>query len=591
MKHIPKEFIYDLVSRVNIVDVIGNRIKLKKKGNNYFGCCPFHNEKTPSFSVSDKRQMYHCFGCGESGSAINFLMNYERLSFPEAIEELANQQGIDVLYEESNGSDVKTTSQNNRRDLYQLLNNISSYYANQLSMDSSKKAQLYLNNRGLNSQTIAHYQIGYSPDDWNKTERENTKNSAEKTMYQLTGMSVVNDNNKSYDRFRGRIMFPIRDRQGNVVGFGGRTMSADDNVKYLNSPETPIFHKGKNLYGLFEALERNRNPERLLIVEGYMDVVSLAQFGIHYAVAALGTATTEDHIKLLFRVTDTLVFCYDGDKAGQRAAWRALNTLLPLLIDGKTIRFVFLPEDDDPDSLVRKEGKAEFENRLNNGVTLSQFMFDEILKQVDLSNSEGIAKLVSLVTPMIAQVNANAYQHNLKKMLGNYLGILDAQQLDQFLAKQNNNMTKTVQQPIIKVKPKIKITTMRTLIGLLVQNPSLVKLIPQMNMLSQVNLAGIDLFIELCQTCLINPSSNTAQILTLLGEHQYINQLKLMANWDHAYDENKISSIFSNTLKALYDNILDQRRDMLIAKERTDKLSREERVELSKIALALSKKD
>ncbi|WP_392561645.1 DNA primase [Orbus sturtevantii] len=596
MKRIPQDFIIDLIARINIVDIVGHRIKIKKRGKDYWGNCPFHNEKTPSFSVSEKKQMYYCFGCGAGGSAIDFLMNYDRLSYPEAIEELANLHGITVPHVETSTDTARNQSQvsgqNIRRDLYTLMGNLAHFYQMQLSTPEAKQANEYLTHRGLDEKIINHYKIGYSPDDWRATFNHIAKTAAEKKLYDQAGMLVSNDNGNQYDRFRGRVMFPIRDRQGNIIAFGGRTIKATDSAKYINSPETPVFHKSYQLYGLYETLQIHRNPEQLIVVEGYMDVVSLAQFGIDYAVAALGTATTEDHIKLLFRATDNIIFCFDGDSAGRRAAWRALNVLLPTLIDGKQIKFVFLPEGDDPDSLVRKEGKAQFETRLNNGLTLSQFLFDELLTQVDLKTSEGKAKLSSLALPLIVQVKAQSFAVNLKQQLGDYLGFLDISQIDKLLLPYINGNSSSSVEPENKMPViKMKLTTMRILIGLLIQYPELSKQVPDIGSLEQVKLAGIDIFIELLKICHERPNIVTAQILAEYVDKPIAKQLNMLAIWQHKYQDDEIATIFSHTLKDLYDNILAQRQDELIAKDRVTKLTTVEKKELATIILVLSKKD
>ena len=589
---IPNDFILDLIARTSILDVISKRVKMKKKGNNYFGCCPFHDEKTASFSLNEKKQIYYCFGCGASGSVVNFLMQYDRLSFPEAIEEIASMQGIQVPYTDSDNSQLDNSKQiesrNVRRDLYTLMAKITNFYQQQLTLTTSKDAQQYLLQRGLNSEIIARYKIGYAPNEWRSTFQSVAKTKAETHLYNQAGMLVTSDGGNQYDRFRGRIMFPIRDRQGNVIAFGGRTI-INDSAKYINSPETPIFHKGFQLYGLYEAQEINRNPDKLMVVEGYMDVVSLAQYGIDYAVAALGTSTSEQHIKLLFRATDSVIFCYDGDKAGRSAAWRALNVLLPCLIDGKQITFVFLPQDEDPDSFVRKVGKQGFESHLQSAPNLSQFLFDELLKQVDLSSSEGKAKLSALAIPMLEQVKAKAFRLNLLQQLGRYLGLLDVAQIEQLI---RDNRQKS-EDKTAEVKPSIqmKLTIMRILIGLLIQYPNLAKQVSDINIMRQAKLAGIDIFIELLELCQHYPNITTAQILTQCIDRPFYKQLNRLASWEHHYQDDEISTIFSHTLKELYDNILAQRQDELIAKERVSGLSTAEKKELATLILVLSKKD
>ncbi|WP_334327100.1 DNA primase [Gilliamella apicola] len=589
---IPRDFILDLIARASILDVISKRVKMKKKGNNYFGCCPFHDEKTASFSLNEKKQIYYCFGCGASGSVVNFLMQYERLSFPEAIEELASMQGIQVPYTNNDNNQLAQSKQiesrNIRRDLYTLMAKITNFYQQQLALSTSIDAHKYLEQRGLNTEIIARYKIGYAPSSSQLTFQNIVKTKNEAELYDKAGMSVNSDRGNRFDRFRGRIMFPIRDRQGNVIAFGGRTI-INDSAKYLNSPETPIFHKGFQLYGLYEALETNRNPKQLIIVEGYMDVVSLAQYGIDYAVAALGTATSEEHIKILFRATDSVIFCYDGDNAGRNAAWRALNVLLPCLIDGKEIIFTFLPQDEDPDSFVRKVGKTGFEDYLKTAPNLSKFLFDELLKQVDLKTPEGKAKLSSLALPLLDQIKAKAFRLNLLQQLGRYLGLLDLSQIEQLMQsnrqKYESKISKTV--PIAQMK----LTTMRILIGLLLQYPNLAQLVSDINAIGQVKMAGIDIFIELLELCQRYPNITTAQILTECLERPFYKQLSRLATWEFHYQDDDIESIFTHTLKELYDNILAQRQDELIAKERVSGLNTAEKKELATLILVLSKKD
>ncbi|OCG50594.1 MULTISPECIES: DNA primase [Gilliamella] len=589
---IPRDFILDLIARTNILDVISKRVKMKKKGNNYFGCCPFHDEKTASFSLNEKKQIYYCFGCGASGSVVNFLMQYEHLSFPEAIEELASMQGIRIPYVDNENNQIDQSkhiaSRNVRRDLYALMDKITAFYQQQLTLPTSINAQKYLKQRGLNDEIIQRYKIGFSPNDWRLTLQNVVKTKAEEELYEQAGMLVTNDSGNQYDRFRGRIMFPIRDRQGNVIAFGGRTI-INDPAKYMNSPETPIFHKGFQLYGFYETLEVNRNPQQLIVVEGYMDVVSLAQYGIDYAVAALGTATSEEHIKLLFRATDSVIFCYDGDNAGRSAAWRALNVLLPCLIDGKKIAFAFLPQDEDPDSFVRKIGKEGFENYLSEAPNLSKFLFDEILKQVDLKTPEGKAKLSSLALPLLDQIKAKTFRLNLLQQLGNYLGLLDVSQLEQLMLENRSKGDDKANEkaPV----SQMKLTTMRILIGLLLQYPNLAEQVSDINVIRQVKMAGIEIFIELLELCQRHPNITTAQILTEFIDRPFYKQLIRLSTWECHYQDEQIDATFSHTLRELYDNILAQRQDELIAKERVSGLSTAEKKELATLILVLSKKD
>ncbi|MEM1231587.1 MAG: DNA primase, partial [Pseudomonadota bacterium] len=358
MARIPQSFINDLLDRVDIVEVIDARVKLKKAGRDYQARCPFHNEKTPSFTVSPTKQFYHCFGCGESGTALTFLMEHDRMEFVEAVETLASLVGLEVPREATARSDPK------ERSLYDLLKEASLLY--QAELRQSPVAIDYLKGRGLTGIVARDFGVGYAPDAWDRTLTAFRGRSEELLK---AGLITRNDRGRSYDRFRNRIMFPIRDTRGRTIGFGGRVLSAEDSPKYLNSPETPLFQKSRELYGLYEARRALRKLTRFVVVEGYMDVVALAQHGVPYAVATLGTATNEMHFQKLFRYAPEVICCFDGDRAGRQAARKALESALPTLEDGRQLKFVFMPDGEDPDSLIRTQGQAAFEQRLDGAVT------------------------------------------------------------------------------------------------------------------------------------------------------------------------------------------------------------------------------
>jgi DNA primase len=425
---IPQSFIDDLLARVDIVEVIDSRVPLKKAGRDYTACCPFHNEKTPSFSVSQTKQFYHCFGCGAHGSAIGFLMEYEHLEFVEAIEELARSQGLEVPREAGLGARPSDDSQR----LFALLERADRYFRQQLRDHAqAQRAVSYLKQRGLTGEIAARFGIGYAPPGWENLETELGQDPQTRQDLLRLGLTLTRDDGSPYDRFRDRVMFPIRDRRGRVIGFGGRVLG-DDKPKYLNSPESPVFHKGQELYGLFEARKTERKLERLLVVEGYMDVVALAQFGIGYAVATLGTSTTHEHLERLFRTVPEVVFCFDGDRAGREAAWRALENTLPVLQDGRQARFLFLPEGEDPDSLVRKEGKDAFERRVREAMPLSEYLFEHLAAQVDMGSLDGRARLVDLARPLLRQIPEGVFRQLLGQRLGELSG-MDRTRLDAIL--------------------------------------------------------------------------------------------------------------------------------------------------------------
>jgi DNA primase len=414
---IPQSFIDELLARVDIVDVIDRYVPLKKAGNNYKACCPFHNEKTPSFNVSQTKQFYHCFGCGVSGTAISFLMDFDHMHFVDAIEYLADSVGLEVP------RDAITPVTASQQGLYDALKASAAYYAKQLR--GNEHAISYLKNRHITGETALDFQIGFAPDQWHTLLKET--GSGEASLI-TTGMLIRNDAGKTHDRFRNRIMFPIRDRRGRVIGFGGRVMDNSE-PKYLNSPETPLFQKGRELYGLYELRKHKRNrAERIIVVEGYMDVIALAQKGIKNAVATLGTATSPEQVAQLFRETDEIVFCFDGDSAGSKAAWRALNSALTSLKSGRDARFLFLPAGEDPDSLVNKHGSEHFEQLVqNNALEASEFMFSTLLEQAtkgsDESGTGHKARLAELARPMIEQMPKGVYRELVTQQLNNKVGV------------------------------------------------------------------------------------------------------------------------------------------------------------------------
>ncbi|MDF2915512.1 MAG: primase [Pantoea agglomerans] len=577
---IPRVFINDLLARTDIVDLIDARVKLKKQGKNFHACCPFHNEKTPSFTVNGEKQFYHCFGCGAHGNAIDFLMNFDRLEFVESIEELATSHGLDVPYEA--GSGPSQMERHQRQSLYQLMENLNGFYQQGLQQSSAQPARDYLDRRGLSAEIINHFAIGYAPAGWDNVLKRFGKQSEDRESLMEAGMLVSNDKGRTYDRFRDRVMFPIRDKRGRVIGFGGRVLG-NDTPKYLNSPETPIFHKGRQLYGLYEAVKNHPEPARLLVVEGYMDVVALAQYGIDYAVASLGTSTTAEHIQLLFRSTDTVICCYDGDRAGREAAWRALETALPYMNDGRQLRFMFLPDGEDPDTLVRKEGKEAFEARMEQAMPLSSFLFDSLLPQVDLSSRDGKARLSTLALPLITQIPGETLRIYMRQELGNKLGILDDNQLEKLMPKLAASGT-------TPVAPPLKRTTMRVLIALLIQSPQLANLVPSLDGLSESKMPGLPLFIELVGRCNENPGLTTGQLLELYRGTNFSQTLETLAIWNHMIVDEEAEAVFQDSLASIYDSALEERLEFLIARERTQGLSADERRELWTLSQAFARK-
>lgn len=427
---IPQSFIDDLLARVNIVDVLDGRVnKLKRTGKNYSGLCPFHKEKTPSFTANQEKQFYYCFGCGAGGNAIGFLMEYERLDFPEAVEELAKMVGMEVPREANNSKQQQRDKQ--LKEIYSVLEKSTEYYCDQLRQHPGRAAAVdYLKSRGMTGQIAKRFQIGLAPAGWDNLIQHIGSEKAQLDLLERAGMLIHNEERGShYDRFRERIMYPIRDQRGRVIAFGGRVLG-DAKPKYLNSPETDTFHKSRELYGLYEARQHNSKLERLIIVEGYMDVIGLAQYGITYGVATLGTATTAQHLERLFKMVSEVIFCFDGDAAGRKAARRALETTLPVIIDGKEARFLFLPDGEDPDSLVRKEGTEAFEQRISDALPLSSFFFMTLQENIDVDHLDGRARFSREALPLIDQMQPSILQQMMRNQVRELTG-LSEQQLDE----------------------------------------------------------------------------------------------------------------------------------------------------------------
>jgi len=422
---IPQRFIDDLLARTDVVEIVGERVQLKKAGRNYSGLCPFHQEKSPSFTVSAEKQFYHCFGCGVHGNALRFLMEFEHLRFPEAVEQLASRLGLDVPRE---GDDDPRAQQREQRreEAVNLLELSASFFRERLAMAEGSDARDYLERRGLSEDVVREFGIGFAPDKWEALKRHLGERGISDAVQIEYGLLVHReDSGRSYDRFRNRVMFPIRDWKGRTIAFGGRVLG-DAKPKYLNSPETPVFHKGRELYGLYEARQANARLERMLVVEGYMDVVALAQFGIRNACATLGTSLSEDHLQRLFRLVGEVVFCFDGDQAGRQAARRALETVLPSMIDGRQVRFLFLPEGEDPDTLIRREGTEAFENRVLCAAPLSEFLFDQAAEGRDLKHIEERERFVTTVLRALERLPEGVLKSLLLRELSQRTGVEQA---------------------------------------------------------------------------------------------------------------------------------------------------------------------
>lgn len=509
---IPEQFIDELVARVDIVDVIDAYVPLRKSGRDYVACCPFHNEKTPSFSVSRDKQFFHCFGCGAHGTAIGFLMDYEHMDFVEAVHELASRAGIEVP--ETGGV---STTQPHTQTIYQILEQAARFYRRQLKEHPQSPEVIdYLRQRGLSGELAAEYGLGYAPPGWDVLTA--SLSAAPSPTQQLSqtlldaGLLIEKSTpggapGRRYDRFRERVMFPIRDTRGRVIGFGGRVLG-NETPKYLNSPETAVFHKGRELYGLYEARKAVRKLDRLLVVEGYMDVIMLARHGIRYAVATLGTATTREHLERMFRQVPEVVFCFDGDRAGREAAWRALENLMPLMVEGRQARFMFLPEGEDPDSLVQKEGQARFEARIEDAVPLSTFFFDALSQRVDIQSIDGYVRLLALARPLLAKMPLGVLRQEMVARLAERTRMSMAELSLELgekpqVARKHRPATPSGRHPSL----------VRTAITLLIQFPSLAGVAGDIQVLRELDRPGIGLLVELLELLTQRPHLNSAAVV------------------------------------------------------------------------------
>ncbi|WP_295446505.1 DNA primase [uncultured Thiodictyon sp.] len=512
---IPPQFIDDLLARTDIVELIGGRIQLRKGGKDFQARCPFHDEKSPSFTVSPEKQFYHCFGCGAHGTAIGFLMEYDRLGFREAIEDLARRAGLEVPTE-----GAPAPAGPDHAPLYAVLEQAAQLYRRQLrEHPQAPQAVEYLKSRGLSGEIAARYGVGFAPSGWDFLLSRLGADPAGRERLAQAGL-ITEQDGKRYDRFRDRIMFPIRDRRGRVIGFGARVLG-DAKPKYLNSPETPVFHKGRELYGLYEVAQTRRKPERVLVVEGYLDVIALAQFGIDYAVATLGTATTADHLQVLLRSAPELVFCFDGDRAGRGAAWKALEAALPLATGNQSLRFLFLPDGEDPDTLVRAEGQAAFEQRVKSATPLSTFLFDQLKDTVgDMISGDGRARLVALAEPLIEKVPVGIYRNMLNGQLAE-LAKLSPEPL-----RRPSPPRRGAAQPRRPTRP----SRVAQAIALLLDHPELAgEAAAEPPDWRRSDSPGVQILVELLDSIAAYPAINKARLIERWREHPHFDYLRRLS--------------------------------------------------------------
>jgi DNA primase len=575
---IPQDFIDDLIARADIVEVIGRRIQLKKAGREFKACCPFHDEKTPSFTVSPGKGFYHCFGCGAHGTAIGFLMEFDHMDFVEAVENLANLMGVEVPRDQSDRPARRYD------ELFSLMSGVERYWQQCLRDDAN--AVDYLRQRGIDGAAAKRFGIGYAPDSWSEVlDRFGTTAEATERLL-ATGLVIRKDNGKHYDRFRDRIMFPIRDGRGRTIGFGGRALG-DGEPKYLNSPETVLFHKGRELYGLYEARQALRQIEQLVVVEGYMDVVALARHGIDFAVATLGTATTDEHLNRLFRLTENVSFCFDGDRAGRAAAWRALETALPHIREGRQMHFVFLPDGYDPDSFVNEHGADAFLQALAAGVALSDFLIGELAAQVELTTVDGRARLAELAKPLISRIPAGVYRELLMVRLAETVG-LNSARLESMLDSGREGAAPGGR-PAARTRKRSHVlaagrpSVVRRAITLLLNHPGAGAGL-DLARLAGVRRPGVSLLRDLIETVQAEPDITTAGLLERWrhdDEGRHLGKLAALELPDE--DEFDAAAELGACLDQLALAGRRERVDFLIEKQRVNKLSDEEKAELRRL--------
>ncbi len=559
---IPQEFIDELTARLDIVEVIDSHVALRKTGREYVARCPFHDEKTPSFTVSPEKQFYHCFGCGAHGTVIGFVMEFNHLDFVEAVHELAGRAGLEVPHGEGGPSKRPAGA-----DLHEVLGEAASWYRRQLREHPRGGAAIdYLKARGLDGETAAEFSLGFAPPGWDGLLKALGGRFGEERLSRA-GLIIRKEQGGHYDRFRDRIMFPIRDARGRVIAFGGRVLG-DDTPKYLNSPETEVFHKGRELYGLFEARSALREVDRLLVVEGYMDVVMLAKHGIRYAVATLGTATTPQHLERLFRITPEIVFCFDGDRAGRQAAWRALEVALPAIRDGRQARFMFLPDGEDPDSLVRREQREPFEQRVVNAVTLSAFFYQELALRADTSTIDGRARLVELARPYLSKIQPGVFRHMMVEQLAK-LARMASGTLDGLLSGDRPAaVPAALRQPAARARPGGRLTgsLVRRAISLLLRKPALAQGCEGYQRLAGADIPGAALLVEMLDLLRNNPQYSTGSLLEHWREHEYGRYLARLARDEALIPAERLDGEFGDAMRRLQRRFVELQIERLRSK-------------------------
>jgi DNA primase len=578
---IPDAFLDELVSRSDIVDIINARVPLKKAGREYKACCPFHSEKSPSFSVSQEKQFYHCFGCGAHGTVIGFLMQYEKMEFLDAVADLAQRAGLELP------SEAKATRDPASADLHDLMLRAARFFEQNLA--DNPRPREYLQRRGIDAKSIVNFALGYAPDAWEVLlKRFGTLEEERRRLFQV-GLVLERSGERTsgfYDRFRDRLMFPIRDSRGRVIGFGGRVIDQGE-PKYMNSPETPLFHKGRELYGLYEARQARGDFKRLLIVEGYMDVVRLHQAGITYAVATLGTATTQEHLNKIFRITSEVVFCFDGDRAGRQAAWRALENALPLARDGRALKFMFLPEGHDPDTLVAEIGAEAFEEQLKGALPLSEYLVQQLLIDIDLEHVDGRAKLKALAGPLFARMPEGIYREMLAERVAARVG-MPANTLKEFFAAGETKRTPSGVELQPRHRGRMSVgrgNLLTQAITLVLHHPAAAGEIEDLESLDQVDVPGVAVLKEILGQAGAASSPSTGMLLERWRDRPEYGRLAELAVQDPLVADGPSAA---QELKMAVEKLLQEygpgrRMDELLKKAGELGLNYDEKAELSRL--------
>ncbi|MDF1796966.1 MAG: DNA primase [Coxiellaceae bacterium] len=575
MGAIPQPFIQSVIDRIDIIEIVKTRVDLKKNGMRYKGLCPFHNEKSPSFTVNAERQFFYCFGCGARGDVIEFVRQYDHLDFIDALGQLAGQLGLEIPKSDNDDGQPRES----KEPYYQVLAECSQYYQQLLKQQPA--AIDYLKSRGLSGAIAKQYGVGFSIDSWDALSKHIGKDKLD-TLLQA-GMLIEKDGGRRYDRFRGRVMFPIRDTRGRVIGFGARGLNKDQQPKYLNSPETPVFHKNRALYGLYEALQANRTLEQVIIVEGYMDVIALAQHDITIAVATLGTATNPKHLQLLLRYTQSMVFCFDGDRAGREAAWSALKVNLPVLRDGISLRFVLLPEGEDPDSLVRSIGKQGFEQLLSQGKEAADFMFEHLDENIPRHSLADIARYAKAADELIRTLPAGLYHTLLEKQLAQHLNIEPNELSDLVHSKQPAASPAPAAEPELAISNQDltqHMSTIRLANALLLQQPSLVTEVPDTLQQLPAEQPEYKIFKYIIKQLTQNPQMTTSNLIEQCESNKLQHYLAALTAWQPSFPAEGIKAEFEGILNKLIKINIKQQADQLIQLAKQRPLDQNEKQQL-----------